>query len=127
MSDSTEIFYSFLKVSAIFGMIFTFPNLTDTVTVGLGIRCCVTVAPKLIHVLCFTEFPLAITAFQYAFAFKYCFTPKSKYFVTEVQDPWILIPYRIIQHQIFRFIDSEKHSLPFIFLSSSLTSMSSLI
>ena len=67
-----------MKASSIFGMIFTFPNLTDTVIVGLGIHCCVTLAHMFIHVLCFKEFPLAVTAFQHDFAFKYRFMPKSK-------------------------------------------------
>lgn len=76
--DNSETSYSFVKVSFIFGMIFTYPNLTDIVIVGFGIHCCVTLAHTFIHVLCFKEFPLAITAFQHNFAFKYGFTPKYK-------------------------------------------------
>lgn len=78
-SGNSEISYFFVKAPFIFGMTFTFPNLTDTAIVSLGTHCCATLAQMLLRVLCFKEFPLAVS-FQHNFAFNYCSMTKSKIF-----------------------------------------------
>lgn len=81
-------------------MTFTFPNLTDTAIVSLGTHWCATLAQMLLCVLCFKEFPLAVS-FQHNFAFNYCSMAKPKiFFFTGAQYQCILIPYRIIQNNL---------------------------
>lgn len=124
------------KISFIFGMAFTFPTLTDTVIVGLGIHRCMSPAQMFIHELWFKKFPLAVSAFQQDSASMYCLLPlpvsveknhfcqKPKNFITEVQDQHNLILHIIILYHFFRFINSEKVFLPFILQQFSFTSSS---
>jgi len=115
------------KISFIFGMAFTFPTLTDTVIVGLGIHRCMSPAQMFIHELWFKKFPLAVSAFQQDSASMYCLLPlpvsmeknhfcqKPKNFITEVQDQHNLIPHMIILYHFLRFINLRDFISPTLF------------
>lgn len=126
-SDNSEVSFSLAKISFIFGMAFTFPNLTDSVKLVLAFTV------KWLWLMCSFMYSVLKNSLWLLLLFSrtlllsticyLCLYLWKRIIVATIsnillQMCWsIYLPLGIIQYQFFRFMKSEREFFPpFIFL-----------